>query len=58
MVKSYEQLAQEYNKSPEQIREIIQESRGKLLAHRLQHRPRPHLDNKVRHIAIVVDHRS
>ena len=46
MVKSYQTLAQEYEKTPEQVEEIIRQCRAKLLAHRLQHRPRPHLDNK------------
>jgi hypothetical protein len=47
MVKSYDQLANLYDKSVEQVEEIIRLSRSKLLAHRLEHRPRPHLDNKV-----------
>ena len=47
MVKTYEELAQQFKKSVEEIEEIIRHSRGKLLAHRLEHRPTPHLDNKV-----------
>jgi len=47
MVKTYEELAQEFKKSVEEIEEIIRQCRRKLLAHRLEHRPRPHLDNKV-----------
>jgi uncharacterized protein YyaL (SSP411 family) len=47
MVKTYEELAKEFKKSVEEIEEIIRQCRGKLLAHRIEHRPRPHLDNKV-----------
>ena len=47
MVKTYEELAQQFKKSVEEIEEIVRHSRRKLLAHRLEHRPRPHLDNKV-----------
>ena len=47
MVKTYEELAQQFKKSVEEIEERIRRCRGKLLAHRLEHRPRPHLDNKV-----------
>jgi uncharacterized protein YyaL (SSP411 family) len=47
MVKSYDQLVKLCGKSVEQVEEIICRCRAKLLAHRLEHRPRPHLDNKV-----------
>jgi len=47
MVKTYEELAQEFKKPVEEVEEIIRHCRGKLRAHRLEHRPRPHLDNKV-----------
>jgi len=47
MVISYPALAQKVGKSAEEVEEIIHRCRAKLLAHRLKHRPRPHLDNKV-----------
>jgi uncharacterized protein YyaL (SSP411 family) len=47
MTKSYDDLAKEYDKSVTEIEEIIRHSRARLLAHRLEFRPRPHLDNKV-----------
>jgi hypothetical protein len=58
MVKTYEELAQEFNKPVEEVEEIIRRCRGKLLAHRLEHRPRPHLDNKVVPQRIVSNGRS
>jgi uncharacterized protein YyaL (SSP411 family) len=47
IVKAYPVLAQEFHRPVEEIEEIITRCRRKLLAHRTEHRPRPHLDNKV-----------
>lgn len=47
MVTSYSALAQKHNKTPEEVEEVIRQCRAKLLSHRLETRPRPHLDNKV-----------
>ena len=44
--------------TPDQIEEIIRQCSDKLLAHRLQYRPRPHLDNKVLPSWTYFNHRS